>query len=70
MEVSAVAKKRGPKPKTEGKREFLISFKCTETYKDWLTEYAESKRVTATQIIDMALAAMAEQEGFKSPPKR
>ena len=65
-----MAKKRGPAPKTEGKRVTTISFKCTEEFRDWLLRYAESSRDTASHVIDLALAQKAKADGFEPPPKR
>lgn len=69
----AVAKKsarKGPKPNPAGRRDALVTFKCYRAYKDWLADYADSKRVTPAQLIDLSLLRMAESEGHPQPPKR
>jgi hypothetical protein len=68
---SAVAKKKtGPKPTPLGPREDLIAIKCRKAYKEWVVEYARSKRTTPSQLIDQALVKSAEADGFKLPPER
>lgn len=63
-------KKPGPKPTEEGPKGALIALKCRQSYKDWVNEYARSRRTTPSQLIDQALVKMAEADGFKQPPER
>lgn len=69
----AVAKKQnkpGPKPGQQGTRDTLIAVKCRKEFKDWVIRFAESRRVAPSQLIDIALAQMAEADKFEPPPKR
>lgn len=64
------ASKTGPKPNPEGAREDLIAIKCRAPYKAWVVKLGKSHRMTVTQIIDLALVQLAQQEGFEAPPER
>lgn len=66
----AKKKKPGPKPSAEGPRAALIAVKCHVAYKDWIVRYARSRRITPSQLIDIALSAMAKTDGFEQPPDR
>jgi hypothetical protein len=71
MGAPAVAKKKtGPKPTPEGPRESLIALKCRRPYKEWVIALARKHRTTPSQIIDRALVAFAEADGFDPPPER
>jgi hypothetical protein len=63
-------KKPGPKPNPEGPREDLIAIKCRSEYKTWVKSMAKKRRVTPSQLVDIALARMAEQDGDEPPPER
>lgn len=72
--TAAVAKKKGaktgPKPSAEGPRKSMVALKCRDGWKEWLIRYAKSQRVTPSQIIDIAVAKMAAEDGFETPPER
>jgi hypothetical protein len=48
----------------------LIAVKCRKEFKDWVSEFARKLRTTPSQLIDRALAKLAENERFKEPPAR
>lgn len=39
-------------------------------WREWLSDYATKKRTSKVGLIDLALAEMAERDGFRSPPPR
>jgi hypothetical protein len=65
-----MAKKRGPAPKPEERRDQFISFKCKGDYKDWVKDFARKLRTTPAQLIDQALVKYAESQGHGAPPER
>jgi hypothetical protein len=63
-------KKPGPKPNPEGPRKSLIAVKCRAEYKAWVVRLAKQRRITPSQLVDIALTRMAEQDGDVPPPER
>jgi hypothetical protein len=64
-------KKPGPKPQPPSEqREDLIAVRCRSVYKEWLQRFAEMERSTPTNLIDKALADLAQSRGFEPPPRR
>jgi hypothetical protein len=57
-----------PAPAPSGLR--TIGIKSTREWAAWLDRYAKSQRVTIASLIDRALAADAERNGFEAPPER
>lgn len=68
--VGVMAKKTGPKPNPEGARTALIAVKCRPIYKAWIVQLAKKRRVTPSQLVDIALAKLAELDGEEPPPER
>jgi hypothetical protein len=67
-----MAKKKAPprQPVPEPVRKNIISVRGTEEWRDWLAEYASSRRVPVTSLIDQVLAEAAKRDGFRLPPER
>ena len=59
-----------PKSAAEPERKNIISIRGTESWREWLTRYAASRRVPVTSLIDQVLAEAAKRDGFESPPER
>jgi hypothetical protein len=51
-------------------RKNVISIRGTEEWRDWLIDYASSRRVPVTSLIDQVLAEAAKRDGFTPPPER
>lgn len=48
-----------------------IGIKASHEWADWLEKFAKNQRTTVASLVDRALAAHAEAEGFKEhPPER
>jgi hypothetical protein len=47
-----------------------LVIKCRHPYKEWVVALARKHRTTPSQIIDRALVAFAEADGFDPPPER
>jgi hypothetical protein len=74
-----VAKKRPTKqdltitkndPAKKGTQPNAITIRGSEEWKDWLDQFAAKMRSKPTAVIDLALAKLAQQEGFREPPPR
>jgi hypothetical protein len=67
-----VAKKRvvKPAPKASSSQPNAITIRGSTDWKKWLEEFAGRMRSKPTAIIDLALAKLAHQEGFREPPPR
>ena len=64
-------KKAAPKPKPAAAvRKNIISIRGTADWRDWLADYAASRRVPTTSLIDQVLAESAKRDGFRPPPDR
>jgi hypothetical protein len=48
----------------------VTTLKGSRDWSDWLTRFAEHRRVTVAALIDIALAEEAKRSGFEQPPKR
>jgi hypothetical protein len=69
--VVMAKKKTGPAARApEDQRDSLIAIRCRAEYKEWVSRFAKKLRVNPTNLIDMALAQMAERAGFGEPPER
>jgi len=44
--------------------------RCEIAYRDWLRDFAKAEGTTPSKIVDAALADLARQRGFTTPPKR
>lgn len=52
-------------------RQVVLSIKGSTDFRDWLYELAEYQRLTAVQVIELALVEYARNHGFsKVAPKR
>ena len=59
------------RPKVDNPRRSIVSIRGSVEWRDWLVELADSRRLKATDLIDLALVEFAERHGFKKPaPKR
>jgi hypothetical protein len=47
-----------------------ITIRGSSDWKGWLEEFAARMRTKPTAVIDLALAKLAHQEGFREPPPR
>jgi hypothetical protein len=69
-----VATKRPAKAKTKVQpkptQPNAITIRGSTDWKTWLEEFAGRMRTKPTAIIDLALAKLAHQEGFREPPPR
>src|SRR4051794_35481621 len=74
-----VAKKSPAKPKAsaakraparKGTQPNAITIRGSEEWKGWLDRFAAKLRSKPTAVIDLALAKLAQQEGFPEPPPR
>ncbi len=59
-----------PEAPVEAVKSTVMSIRGTVSWKSWLDRYAASRRVTATAMIDVALAEAAARDGFEPPPPR
>ena len=55
---------------TEPLRKNIVSIRGTESWKDWLTDYAAFRRVPVTSLIDQVLSEAAKRDSFTLPPER
>jgi hypothetical protein len=69
-----MAKRRTAKapapPARKGTQPNAITIRGSQSWKTWLDEFAAHMRSRPAAIIDLALAKLAEQERFTSPPPR
>ncbi len=72
FEGNDVAKKRAakPGPKVVPTQPNAITIRGSADWKSWLEDFAGRMRTRPTAIIDLALAKLAQQEGFREPPPR
>lgn len=63
-------KKAGRKPIEGPTRDALITMRCTETFKEWLEGIAKAEDRQSSVVIERALKAYAEANGYKAPPIR
>ena len=69
-EVRVRKSNRGRKPKPQGPRGASVCMRCEIAYRDWLRDFAKAEGTTPSKIVDAALADLARQRGFTTPPKR
>jgi hypothetical protein len=77
---AAVAKKTIAKPKAKlapgparrpvPSQPNVITIRGSADWKRWLEAFAAKMRSKPTAVIDLALAKLAQQEGFSEPPPR
>jgi hypothetical protein len=69
-----VGKKRAVKPVSrtsqKGIQPNAITIRGSPEWKTWLDEFAAKMRSKPAKIIDLGLAKLAAQEGFREPPPR
>jgi hypothetical protein len=61
------------KKKTGGvqrEKKSITTLKGSPEWGEWLSGFAEDRRVSVMALIDHALAHYAKAEGFQPPPKR
>jgi hypothetical protein len=56
--------------KSPGTQPNAITIRGSADWKGWLEEFAGRMRTKPTAVIDLALAKLAHQEGFREPPPR
>ena len=54
----------------KGTQPNAITIRGSVEWKEWLDRFAAKMRIKPTAIIDLALAKLADQEGFSEPPPR
>jgi hypothetical protein len=72
FEGDDVAKKQAvkPAPKIVASQPNAITIRGSSDWKSWLEDFASRMRTKPTAVIDLALAKLAQQEGFREPPPR
>ena len=67
-----MATKRKTKQRTtmKGTQPNAIAIRGSREWKEWLDEFAAKLRSKPAKIIDLSLAKLAAQEGFREPPPR
>ena len=72
LEGDDVAKKPAvkPAPKIVASQPNAITIRGSAEWKSWLEAFASRMRTKPTAVIDLALAKLAQQEGFREPPVR
>jgi hypothetical protein len=71
MAAGLMAKKRGPgRPKSDGPKGNVVALKGTPEWKAWLDAFADHCRLSLAGVIDLSLERLAEEKGFRPPPKR
>ena len=64
-------KQRKPgRPKAGGPKGNVVALKGTPEWKAWLDAFADHCRLTLAGVIDLAVERLAEEKGFRPPPKR
>jgi hypothetical protein len=48
----------------------ILTIRGRPTWKKWLDDFAAKMRTKPTALIDLALAKLAQEEGFREPPPR
>ena len=57
-------------PPVEGPRPQVVTVRATDAWKAWIRRYATHRRSGIPEVIEAALRALAESEGFEPPPRR
>ena len=72
FEGNDMAKKQAakPAPKIVASQPNAITIRGSADWKSWLEDFAARMRTKPTAVIDLALAKLAHQEGFREPPTR
>jgi hypothetical protein len=72
FEGDDVARKQAvkPAPKVVASQPNAITIRGSADWKSWLEDFAGRMRTKPTAVIDLALAKLAQQEGFREPPQR
>ena len=56
---------RRPKRRTES-----LTLMCCPAYREWVDRFSVHTRLETANLLDLALAAYATEQGFEDPPKR
>jgi hypothetical protein len=48
----------------------ILSIRGTPEWRGWLERFASKRRVTPTALLDLAVAELAQRDGFETPPPR
>jgi hypothetical protein len=59
-----------PKRPTTADGRAPISIKATVAFRDWLSEFADSERLTTVQLIEKAVVEYAERRKYPKPAPR
>jgi hypothetical protein len=70
VEPEASKPRKGRPPSERGRLRLVLSLKGNDAWKDWLVDYAKSKDLTPTELLDAALAQMAKRDRHAPPPRR
>jgi hypothetical protein len=72
LSVAVMPEKKKPRgrPKGTGPKGNVVALKGTPEWKTWLDEFADHCRLGLAGVIDLALERLAEDKGFRPPPKR
>lgn len=63
-------KRPGPVPNPEGRRNSLVTMKCHDEWKAWLTSFAKSSHRTPSSMIEFGMKELAKSLGYQEPPER
>jgi hypothetical protein len=58
-----------PPPPAELERETIVNMKGSPEYSAWLEEIHRKTHIPKVQIVRLAIAAWAEQNGYRTPPE-
>jgi hypothetical protein len=67
--VEPVAPVPTPAP-AKGAKGNILSIRGTPEWRAWLERFASKRRVTPTALLDLAVAELAQRDGFETPPPR
>jgi hypothetical protein len=59
-----------PETDANPRQKNILSLKGTDAWKTWLDEFAESKGMPVTVLVDHSLREQAKRDGFRVPPTR
>ncbi len=68
--IAVAKKKRKPVPESWGSKPIVASVRGSLEWKQWVEELALENRQSVANLIDMALARLAKDTGFRDPPDR
>jgi hypothetical protein len=71
MSKKKAAPKKPGRPRTPDSIAMTsLGIRCTEAWKQWLQDYANSRRKVMADLIDEAIEEHAEKRGYKPPPPK